>query len=145
MKNIAIASLLGYTYGAAVLGPLPGDNSAFPKIATAPTWTTGSAGDITDANVKQGTTFIGPYRGYRGDAVVYPTQNVQKWASGTSVALAAQSTTRTFWALSATEIGTYFTTSTSASNDANGAGYVICQDTKLAKPEECNGAAASDR
>ena len=146
MKNIAIASLLSYTYGAAVLGPLPKGNTAFPKIATVPTFTAGSAGDYTEANLKNGSTYIGPYRGYRGGAVTYPTQYVKKWVTSNTVGLlAAQSTTRTFWALTAAEIGAYFSTSTSATNDANAAGYVICASNKLAKPEECNGAVTSSR
>jgi len=146
MKNIAIASLLSTTYGAAVLGPLPKDNSNFPKIATLPTFAAGSAGDLTEANLKNGSNFIGPYRGYRGGAVTYPTQNVKKWATGNTVGLlAAQSTTRTFFAFTTTQIGTYFTTSTGASTDANAAGYVICASNKLAKPEECNGAVTSSR
>ena len=52
MKNIAIASLLGATYGAAVLGPLPKDNTAWPKFATTATLTesTTSKGDVGTAN-----------------------------------------------------------------------------------------------
>jgi len=49
MKNIAIASLLGATYGAAVLGPLPKDNSNWPRFATVATLTT-STGAIASSN-----------------------------------------------------------------------------------------------
>lgn len=88
MKNIAIASLLGATYGAAVLGPLPKDHSNWPKFTTITTLATGTAGDVTEANFKNGSNLIGPYRGWRNGYVTYPTQNVVKWAtSATSVAL----------------------------------------------------------
>jgi hypothetical protein len=73
MKNIAIAYLLGATYGAAVLGPLRKDEASFPKIASVTTLAVGSAGDVTEANFKSGSNILGPFRGYRNGYVVYPT------------------------------------------------------------------------
>ena len=51
MKNIAIASLLGATYGAAVLGPLPKDDSNWPRFATVATLAqTATDGDVASSN-----------------------------------------------------------------------------------------------
>lgn len=81
MKNIAIASLLGATYGA-TMGPLPKDNSNWPKAATTSTLAVGANnGDVTEANFKQNSVFIGAFRGFRNGYVTYPTQNVKKWAT----------------------------------------------------------------
>jgi hypothetical protein len=116
-------------------------------LATTATLTAGvTNGDVTEANFKSGSNLLGPFRGYRNGYVTFPTQNVLKWVSpATAGALAAQTTTRTFWAFTTAQIGAYFTTSGTAGNDANAAGFVVCQTTKLAKPEECNGAVTSNR
>ena len=146
MKNIAIASLLGAAYGAVTMGPLPKDNASFPKLATTTTLATGGSGDVTEANFKSGSNILGPFRGYRNGYVTYPTQYVKKFTSGdTNGVLAAQTTTRTFWAFTTTEIGTYFTSSSGAGTDANAAGYVVCQSSKVGKPEECNGGVVDNR
>jgi hypothetical protein len=143
------------TATAATAGPFPA--TAFPKFATVPTFSNAATSTLVDANTNilpafnlDGTIVKGPYRGFRNGMYVFPTQNVgapNGTTATTAPALAAQTTTKTFWALASTEVGSYpstvVTISATGTPDAghtSGAFWVVCLDaTSLLLASKCAG------
>lgn len=110
-----VAALLGLTK-AATPGPFP--SIVFPKFDTlaAP-----QVADLDSDNVKSdyllnksAGTGAGPVRAYRNDVSVFPTQNVVKPTANGLGSVAAQTTTRTFWQTTTTQLGTQAAKATDA-------------------------------
>jgi hypothetical protein len=98
------------TASAVTAAPFP-DNT-FPRYATATTPTGATNIDSSD-NILPAyfdSASKGPYRGFRNDLYVFPTQSITAASSTDATVkqtLAAQSTTRTFWQTTIALLGTY--------------------------------------
>lgn len=142
MVNQATLALLIAAANAAT-GPLPKDNSVFPKFAS--TVTPSAAGDwnagnsqVLDGFSKSGTTLAGNYRAYRNNLYVFPTQSIS--AKGASQAVQAQTTgKRAFYENTSTMLGDYPALATDAvgTNMPTTSHWVAC--TAIVEVKNCPG------
>lgn len=96
----------------AALCPLPTADYPLHASPAAPSVagsTLNGAGAVLPAYSTVGGTLLGPYRAFRNDLYVFPTQAVAKadWADPASKAsvVTQGATTRTFWQLTAPQLG----------------------------------------
>ena len=86
---------------------------------------------------------MGPYRGFRNDLFVFPTQNIIKAGSNASdlSTIAAQTSTRTFWQTTLAQLGSYPSKIIAGTGTtyANGPAWMICSD--ISDALKCNGGA----
>lgn len=147
MNKFVAASLIGSATATATPGALPDAN--FPKY---PTVTAPSGAQLDADNVLQAytdgvstSTTCGPYRGFRNNLLVAPTQTLEAaTTSAIQLVKAAAAGTRTFYQLANTAYGSYplkaNTASGNESSAAKNASWVLCLSNKVVFGE-CNGMA----
>lgn len=139
-KYSVVAALLGATQQAP--SPLPDTATAFPKYQTQTAPSGGTALDANNVliawsyNAATGSNIAGPYRAYRSDLVVFPTQTLTAESANDQVVTTAISGTRTFFPTSTTMLGAY---EPKIGTVANNAVWMVCLSGFIALATTCNG------
>jgi len=134
----SVISLIGIANGAT--GPLPvtSGTSTFPKYpsVTAPVTTTdyNANGAMLAAYTKNGANVVGPYRAYRNDLIVFPTQTVATQNTVTT----AKAGTRSFYAMTAAHLDAFGAPLAASSGAVDGTYWTVCKSGSITTVLQCN-------